>query len=160
MNTVSCLATIILCMTTLNSISGENPLKINFPGMGYTKTPAQTYSSGEINLSGIGIIDISASTITGPVKVIVAGMGRVIQNHQNQSAVTISGIGGVYNLKTSSHLTTTISGLGSVRENTWYPAWYLRNPWIGYIVMPILVSFLLFKGFQLAQSAFDKPHSK
>src|SRR5580692_10730266 len=102
MNTVSCLATIILCMTTLNSISGENPLKINFPGMGYKKTPEQTYSSGEINLSGIGIIDISASTITGPVKVIVAGMGRVIQNHQNQSAVTISGIGGVYNLKTSS----------------------------------------------------------
>lgn len=59
-------------------------------------------------------------------------------------------------LKKSLHLITTIHGFGSVRENTWYPAWYLRNPWIGYMVVPILVSLLAFQVYRFIYSTYKK----
>jgi hypothetical protein len=146
MDTVAYVTAITLCMT-LNTIASNEPLQLNLSGNGNLRTTTQTYPSAKIYLSGNGVIDASNATINGLAQVNFSGNGRVILNHKNPLHIMLSGNGNVYNLKQSSDLKTTISGNGSVYENTWYPLWYLRNPWIGYIVVPILAAFLAFQGY-------------
>lgn len=145
---------------TFNAIASNEPLQLNLSGNGNLRTIAQTYPSATINLSGNGLIDASNATINGRTQVDLSGNGYVILNHENPLHVTLSGNGNVYNLKQSSDLSATISGNGSVYENTRYPLWYLRNPWIGHIVVTTMAAFLVFQGYKFIQSTFNKPHSK
>ena len=152
MKQMSYIATIMFCLT-LHVMASENPLKINLNGAGSTTTPPpQTYSSANIYIQGNGMVDASNSLINGPVRVSMHGNGATLLNHKHDLDVEIHGNGAVYNLAQSLNLTTNIHGSGGVYENTWYPAWYLRNPLIGYIVVPVLVTLLVCKGIQFMRS--------
>lgn len=106
------------------------PLELRMPGMGKVIIPKNEYPSGTINLSGMGIIDISDVTIKGTLSINISGIGRIIYKHNADTRINISGIGGIYNLNKSSPSNCTICGIGSVYENTLYPRWYLTRPWL------------------------------
>lgn len=154
MKQMSYIATAMLCLTlrvTAQDLN-SNSLEMNLNGASFTKTPPQPYSSATIYIQGNGMIDASNSLIKGPARVTIHGDGAALLNHKHDLDIYIQGNGAVYNLAQASNLTTTIHGAGAVYENTCYPAWYLRNPWIGYIVVPLLVSFLVYKGIKFMRS--------